>query len=100
MKGFKANRRRTGPGVSVTVVVCLLLLALISMVQVRHMHQTASAADQCALCVAMHSAAPVGVAPAAVVLVQLGVSASLVVALSPALPWYSQHFSRPPPQSR
>jgi len=96
---FGANRRWKGPGFSVTVVVCLLLLALISMVQVGHMHPTASAADRCALCLVMHSLAPVGVAAAAIVLVQLGLPAMRVETLSPARPWESQLFTRPPPQS-
>jgi len=100
MIGFRANRRWKGPEVSVTVVVCLSLLALISMVQVRHMHQSASAADQCTICLVMHSTAPVNeVTAGAIVLVQLGLSASVVQTLSQVRPWYSQLFTRPPPQS-
>jgi hypothetical protein len=108
MKGFRQNRRLKVPGVlassrrptgqGLAVMVCLVLLALISMVQVTHLHQTATAADHCAICVVMHSAAPVAVAAAAVVLVQLGFSAPTVVALAPVRPWHSQLYIRPPPQ--
>lgn len=97
MNGSRPNRRWSRPGKSATVVVCLLLLALISMVQVSHMHPTATAADRCTLCLAMHSVAPVSVAALAVVLVQLGRPAMVVVALAPARRRHVQLFTRPPP---
>lgn len=109
MNGFVLNRRWKVPGVSalsrrptgqgLAVMVCLVLLALISMVQVTHLHQSATAADHCAICVVMHSAAPVAVAAAAIVLVQLGFSAPILVALTPVRLRHSQLYIRPPPQS-
>jgi hypothetical protein len=103
MIGFQANRRWLRPGVStstlIAVAVCLTLLALISMVQVTHLHQTATEADHCALCAVMHSVTPVALAAAAVLLVQLGVAAQVVVTRAPVRRWKSRHFTRPPPQS-
>ena len=103
MREFRANRRWTVPDVSrstrFAVLVCLVLLALISMVQVTHLHDTATEADHCALCVVMHSAAPVAVVAAAVVLVQLGVSAPVMAVQTPIRRRPSDLFTRPPPQS-
>jgi hypothetical protein len=42
--------------------VCLILVALLAVMQIPHLHQTPSDAEHCALCVVMHSAAPVTVA--------------------------------------
>lgn len=82
------------------VMACLILLALISVVQVTHLHQNASEASHCALCIVMHSAAPIAVAATVVVLVQMGVSKPLQKVQIPVLPWQARYSTRPPPQSR
>lgn len=94
---LRANRR-SSPACLAVAVVCIVLLAMISVVQATHLHQTASEADHCALCVAMHSAAPISFVVATVVVVQLGVFAPLVKAQAPALAWSARHVTRPPPQ--
>jgi len=79
MKAFPGDLRGNRPIISAVAVVCLLLLALISVVQVTHLHQSASEADHCSLCLVLHSTAPIVVAAAAaMVLVQLGVSTPLL----------------------
>jgi hypothetical protein len=78
-------------------VVCLLLVALFAVVQVAHLHARASDADHCALCVVMHSAAPVAVMATVIVLVQVGFSAPAAKARAVARFWHPQLFIRPPP---
>ena len=100
MKGLLGNLRDNRPLTSAIVVLCLALLLFVSVVQVTHAHQSASEADHCALCLTMHSAAPMLVAVvAAMVLVQLGVPTSLVKARVIVRYWQPQLFTRPPPQS-
>lgn len=99
MKRIQANLRWDRPGVSAAVVVCLLLLALISVVQVTHLHPTASEADHCAVCIVMHSAAPMAMGVTAIVLVQLGISAPAVMVSAPARKRQLKLVTRPPPQS-
>jgi hypothetical protein len=78
-------------------VLCLGLLVFLSVVQVAHVHPTATDADHCQLCIVLHTAAPAAVATAAVILVQLG-STSPTVEASPAIRyWHPTLFTRPPP---
>ena len=80
------------------VVVCLLLLALISVVQVAHLHQSATDADHCALCTVMHSAVPVtSAAVLTIILIQLGVSMPNLRMRAEVRYWHPQLFTRPPP---
>ena len=79
------------------MVVCLVLMALLAVVQVAHFHPNASDADHCALCIAMHSAAPVAVAAAIIILVQLGVPAPVYQARALLRYWQPKLFTRPPP---
>ena len=78
-------------------VVCLVLLALLTVVQVTHIHPTESAADQCPLCISMHSAAPVAVAAAVVVMVPVGFSPIIFHARPVVRYWSPKLFTRPPP---
>ena len=80
LTGFQTDfreERRTKPwalplgALSMVTVVCLVLLALLAVVQVAHMHPLDSDADHCPLCIAMHTAAPVAVTAAVVVMVQI-----------------------------
>ena len=85
MQGLRSIFRRKGLGSSAVVVVCLLLLALISVVQVAQLHQNAADADHCALCIVMHSTAPLAVeAVLTIVLIQLSVFAPVVKARAPS----------------
>jgi hypothetical protein len=78
-------------------LVCVALLVLLAFVQVTHLHSNQTDADQCPLCVVMHSAAPVTVAAAVVVLVPLGTPAQRTVPCSDAQRPESSLFIRPPP---
>ena len=83
---------------AVVTVVCLILLALLAVVQVAHIHPQASDADNCPLCIVMHSAAPVEAAVAAIVIVTLGTHAPPVKARAAVpRPWHPTLFTRPPP---
>lgn len=81
------------------LVVCLVLVALLAIMQIPHLHQTPSDAEHCALCVVMHSAAPVSVAAAVIILVPLGISTQVVQARAIVRYWHPQLFTRPPPPS-
>jgi len=81
----------------VASILCLFLLALFAVVQVAHFHASETVADHCPLCVSMHSAAPVAVAAAAVVLVQVGVPTPVLEARAAVRHWNPKLFTRPPP---
>jgi hypothetical protein len=78
-------------------VVCLVLLSLLAVVQVVHVHLVDTDADHCPLCIVMHSAAPVAVAAAVVVLVHIERCAPVFEAHTVARYWHPQLFTRPPP---
>jgi len=78
-------------------LLCLALLAMLAVVQVAHMHPLESDADHCSLCIAMHSAAPVAVMAAAVVLVRMGGAAPVIEARAVARHWHPKLYTRPPP---
>jgi hypothetical protein len=82
---------------AVATVVCLILLALLAVVQVAHVHPLNADADNCPLCIVLHSAAPVAAAVAVVILVQLGAAAPVIETRSVARPWQPTLFIRPPP---
>lgn len=81
-------------------VVCLILLALLAVAQVMHVHASASDADHCTLCVAMHSVVPIVIMSITVVRVRLGIPppAILEVRFIPRH-WHPTLFTRPPPVS-
>ena len=78
-------------------VVCLLLLALLTVVQVAHMHPLDSDADHCPLCIAMHTAVPVAVLAAVVVLVQIEAAAPAFEPQAVFRHWHPKFITRPPP---
>jgi hypothetical protein len=78
-------------------VVCLVLLALLTVVQVAHVHPVDSDADHCPLCIVMHTAAPVAVTAAAVVLVEIETRAPVFEAQTITRHWHPKLFTRPPP---
>jgi hypothetical protein len=79
--------------------VCLVLLALFTVVQVAHIHPVESDADHCQLCIVMHTAAPVAVTAAVVVLVQIETAAPVFKPRTLVRYWHPQLFTRPPPSA-
>jgi len=97
MKRFLQNRSTRPRSFTAATVVCLILLALLAVVQVAHVHPQSSDADNCPLCIVLHSAAPVAAAVIAIVMVPLGTSAPVFVARTVGRPWHPTLFTRPPP---
>jgi hypothetical protein len=105
LTGFKAHSDENLSAVSglpyrswlAVTAVCFVLLALLAVVQVAHLHSNESDADHCPLCVVMHTAAPVAVAAAIVVLVQVGSSTPLPEPAPVFRKRQSRLFIRPPP---
>jgi hypothetical protein len=79
------------------MVVCFVLIALLAVAQVAHMHSLESDADHCPLCIVMHTAAPVVVAAAVVVLVKIEAQAPVFEARAVVRHWHPKLFTRPPP---
>ena len=101
MTGLQAQirgslRRRPGALPAVTVV-CLVLMTLLAVAQVAHMHPLESDTDHCPLCIVMHTAAPVVVAAAAVVLVKIEAQVPVFEARAVVRHWHPKLFTRPPP---
>lgn len=95
---FRTGKRRTSSGIRVPVaLLCVVLLAVLAFVQVTHLHANQADADQCPLCIVMHSAAPVTVAAAIVVLVPIGAPAPQAEPRFIAHKPQSSLFIRPPP---
>jgi hypothetical protein len=95
---FSGGNRRVKLGaLPIATLVCLVLLALLAVVQVAHVHPVDTDADHCPLCIAMHSAAPVAVAAAVVVLVQVERPAPIFEVHTVTRPWHPTLFTRPPP---
>jgi len=94
---FRGSRRREPRAFGAAALLCLVLLALLAVVQVAHMHPLESDADHCSLCIAMHSAVPVAVMAAAVVLVRMGSPAPVVEARAVVRHWHPKLYTRPPP---
>ena len=103
MPGLSTNwgtKRRAGVNALPAVtLVCLILLALLAVAQVTHLHASESDADHCPLCIMMHSAAPVTVAAAVVVLVQIGRQSLPVEERRAVRYWHPTLYIRPPPRS-
>ncbi len=79
------------------IALCVVLLALLAVVQVAHIHSLDSDADHCPLCIVMHTAAPVAVTAAVVVLVQIQSSAPVFEPRTIVRHWHPKLFTRPPP---
>ncbi len=78
-------------------LLCLALLALLITAQVAHNHVTESDADHCSLCIALHSAAPIAVMAAVVVMVRAGAAVRLAETRPLIRHWNPKLFTRPPP---
>jgi hypothetical protein len=101
LTGFQtlvSGKRRAKPGaLPVVTLVCLVLLTLLAVVQIAHVHPVETDADHCPLCIVMHSAAPVAVTAAVVVLVPIESPAPVFEARAVTRYWHPQLFTRPPP---
>jgi hypothetical protein len=95
----RGNRRAKLGALPIATLVCLVLLALLAVVQVAHVHPLETDADHCPLCIAMHTAAPVTVAAAVIVLVQVDRPAPIFELHTVTRPWHPTLFTRPPPES-
>ncbi len=72
-------------------------MALLVVVQVAHLHPVGDDADHCQLCIAMHSAVPVAVIAAVVVLVRIRTVALAVQSRPVVRYWHPKLLTRPPP---
>jgi len=72
-------------------------LTLLAVAQVAHVHPVDTDADHCPLCIVMHTAAPIAVTAAVVVLVQIESPAPIFEARTVTRYWHPQLFTRPPP---
>jgi hypothetical protein len=82
----------------VATVLCLVLLAFLAVAQVMHVHASASDADHCTLCVAMHSVVPLVIMLVTVVLVRIGTPALALLEVRVIVRyWHPTLFIRPPP---
>jgi hypothetical protein len=79
------------------VALCLLLVVLLFAMLAVHQHPFGADSDHCQLCVALHSAAPIALCVAEIVLVLLGLSALAVRRDTFLRPCLDQHNPRPPP---
>jgi TRAP-type C4-dicarboxylate transport system permease small subunit len=93
------SSRHARPRAYVVALVCLALLALLTFIQVAHVHSVDTDADHCPLCVVLHTAAPVAVAAAIIVLVEFETLAPLVEVRSIRSHCRRQLFIRPPPSA-
>lgn len=94
---FAATHTRSSQAARLAACVCMLLLGLLLFVQSVHVHPAGSNPDQCPICVAMHSAAPVRT-HAAVRMVRW--HRDLVVSPRQSAPATALHctlYKRPPP---
>ena len=94
---FGSKRRAKRSSLPLVTVVCLVLLTLLTVAQVAHVHQIDTDADHCPLCIVMHTAAPVAVAAAIIVLVQIENPTPVFEAHTITRHWHSKLFTRPPP---
>jgi hypothetical protein len=101
LTGLQAQIRGNGhqkPGALLAVtLLCFALMALLAVVQVAHSHPLESDADHCPLCIVMHTAAPVVVAAAVVVLVKIETPAPVYEVRAVVRYWQPKLFTRPPP---
>jgi len=98
--GSRSGSHSKQRALRVVAVVCLVLLSLLAVAQVMHVHASASDADHCTLCVAMHSVVPIVIMLITVVLVRIGTAAPVFLEIQAVTRfWYSTLFTRPPPAS-
>ena len=72
---------------------------MLAVAQATHQHSSQTDADQCQLCIVMHTVAPAAPAAAAILIVQLGASTPQADPIVIARPSQIRLFIRPPPVS-
>jgi hypothetical protein len=102
LKAFLAHagtdRRPKLNTLQMILVVCLAVLMVLALVHVAAGHSTTSAADNCPLCLVMHSVAPFVVTAIAMVLIRIGTTApDFFEARAIIRYWHPNLFNRPPP---
>jgi TRAP-type C4-dicarboxylate transport system permease small subunit len=91
------SSKRVRPTAYVVVLVCLALLALLTFIQVAHVHTVNTDADHCPICVVLHTAAPLALAAAIIVLVEVGAFLAQIEVRPIRSQSQRQLFIRPPP---
>jgi hypothetical protein len=102
---LKAIQARTGTDrrpklnpLQLMIVVCLAVLMVVALVHVADGHSTTSAADNCPVCIVMHSVAPLVVMAVAIVLIRTETPApEFFEARAIIRHWHPNLFTRPPP---
>lgn len=95
---MRTDRRQKPNAFGWAAVLCVALVMLFTLVQVAHVHAVESDADHCPLCIMLHSAAPVTVAAAAIILVRIKTPAPVFVETRAIIrTWHPTLFNRPPP---
>jgi hypothetical protein len=94
---FRRDSRSKPRAFRAGALLCLILTALLVVIQVAHVHPVESDPDQCLLCIAMHSAAPVAVVADPVVLVRVEIEPPAYEARAAVRYWHPKLFTRPPP---
>jgi hypothetical protein len=94
---MRSTHRARPAAYAVVVLVCVALLVLLTFMQVAHVHSVNTDADHCPLCVALHTAAPLAVAAAIIVLVEMAAFLAQVEVRPIHAQWQPQLFIRPPP---
>ncbi|MGB7547870.1 MAG: hypothetical protein WBM14_08980 [Terracidiphilus sp.] len=94
---FGIDRRARPGSLAAMAVLCLALLVLLTVAQVAHIHANAGEADHCPLCIALHTAVPVAVTAAVILLVETAIAAPVLKARAGTRNWHPQLFTRPPP---
>lgn len=97
MSRFQKIRANMPRSSAVIAAVCIFLVIFFAVAQVVHVHAHQSDADHCALCMVLHSVAPVSVAVAAIVLVEMGAPAPVPETHTVQRVWHPTLFIRPPP---
>jgi p-aminobenzoyl-glutamate transporter AbgT len=98
--GLRSGSHSKQSALRVAAVVCLVLLSLLAVAQVMHVHASASDADHCTLCVAMHSVVPIVIMLITVVLARIETVAPTLREIHAVVRyWHSTLFTRPPPAS-
>lgn len=81
----------------IAAFVCIALLAFLMFVQAAHVHPAGSNPDQCPICVAMHSAAPVAAVLAVAVMACVTRIKTPARERSVFHNWHFILYNRPPP---
>jgi hypothetical protein len=94
---YRGSHGRKPSAFGAAALLCLALLVLLATVQVAHTHLVESDADHCTLCIALHSAAPIAVMAALVVMVRAGAYVQLAEARPVVRHWSPKLLARPTP---